>query len=200
MTTRKTIRSSQERCNGCPGCVTASAGGAQGPVDGVLLDSYRGRLTLAMVDQFGNDTRRINHALSVLSYADRIQDVEGGDVLVVTAAALLHDIGIQEAERIYGSSAPRYQEELGPPIARSIMEDLAIDGAVIDHVTRIVGSHHSARDIDTIEFCIIWDADLLVNLRDEGPSRPPEQWEKTIEKVFRTGAGKRLASRVLIEP
>jgi len=200
MTTRKTIGSSRERCGGCRGCVAASGGGAQGPVDGTLPDSYRRPLTLAMVNQFGDDARRINHALLVLSYADRIRDVEGGDALVVTAAALLHDIGIQEAERIYGSPAPRYQEELGPPIARSIMEDLSIDGAVIDHVTRIIGSHHIAHDIATIEFRIIWDADSLVNLRDEGPPRAPEQWEKTIEMVFRTGAGKRLASNVFIEP
>jgi hypothetical protein len=94
--------------------------------------------------------------------------------------------------------APRYQEQLGHPIARCIMEDLTIDEATIQHVTRIVGSHHSAGDIDTIEFRIIWDADALVNLMDEGPPRLPGQWEKTIEKIFRTGAGRKLAGRALI--
>jgi hypothetical protein len=158
----------------------------------------RGALTAAMFEQFGDDTRRINHALAVLTHADALQRIEGGDALVVTATALLHDIGIQEAERIYGSTAPRHQEALGPPIARSIMEGLAIDETTIEHVTRIIGSHHSARDIDTIEFRIIWDADALVNLADEGPPRSPDQWERTIERVFRTGAGRDRARGVFI--
>jgi HD superfamily phosphodiesterase len=151
-----------------------------------------------MVDQFGDDTRRIDHALAVFSHADKIRDIEGGDALVVTAAALLHDIGIQEAERIYGSNAPRYQEQLGPPIARRIMEDLEIGPATVEHVTRIVGSHHSAGDIDTIEFRIIWDADALVNLADEGPARTADQWEKTIGKVFKTDAGRERAGKIFI--
>lgn len=169
-----------------------------GAADGAALAPFRERLIAAMFDQFGDDKKRIDHALSVLSHAEEMRSIEGGDALVVTAAALLHDIGIQEAERIYGSSAPRYQELLGPPIARRIMEDLTIDEATVQHVTCIVGSHHSAGDIDTIEFRIIWDADALVNLMDEGPPRSTAQWKKTIEKIFRTGAGKNLAGRIFI--
>jgi hypothetical protein len=181
-------------CGHAAGCL----GRTPGTADGDPTALFGHRLAAAMMGQFGDDTKRIDHALSVLSHADEIRIAEGGDVLVVAAAALLHDIGIQEAERIYGSTAPRYQEELGPPIARRIMEDLEMDGATVDHVTRIVGSHHSAGVIDTIEFRIIWDADLLVNLADEGPARRPDQWEETIEKVFRTGAGRKIARRIFI--
>ncbi len=78
------------------------------------------------------------------------------------------------------------------------MEGLAIDEATMEHVTRIIGSHHRAGDIDTIEFRIIWDADALVNLQDEGPPRSPEQWKIIIEKVFRTVAGKIRAGRIFI--
>jgi hypothetical protein len=176
----------------CLGRVSETAGTA-GPTP-----PFRDEFVTAMIGQFGDDTRRINHALAVFDHAEEIRKIEGGDALVVTAAALLHDIGIQEAERIYGSPAPRYQEQLGPPIARFIMEGLAIDGATIEHVARIVGSHHSAGDIDTVEFRIIWDADALVNLRDEGPPRSRERWEKTIKKVFKTEAGKNRAIRIFI--
>ncbi|MBN2224918.1 MAG: HD domain-containing protein [Deltaproteobacteria bacterium] len=188
MTKRKIIEIDRESCNGCGGCVA----------DGAARTSLREQLIAAMFEQFGDDKKRIDHALAVFSYADQIRNIEGGNTPVVTAAALLHDIGIQEGERIYGSNAPRYQELLGPPIARRIMEDLSMDEATVQHVTRIVGSHHSAGDIDTIEFRIIWDADALVNLTDEGPPRSTDQWEKTIEKVFRTGAGKNLARRLFI--
>jgi HD superfamily phosphodiesterase len=70
---------------------------------------------------FGTDKRRIEHALTVLDYAERIRTVGGGDALVVRAAAILHDIGIHEAERKYGSSAGKYQQIEGPPIAEKIL-------------------------------------------------------------------------------
>jgi hypothetical protein len=173
-------------------------GGAPGAADGAAKPLLRDRLAAAMMTQFGDDTKRIDHALAVLAHAERIHAAEGGDARVVVAAALLHDIGIQEGERIYGSNAPRYQEMLGPPIARRIMEDLSMDEATIEHVIRIVGSHHSAKDIDTIEFRIIWDADALVNLADEGPPRTRDQWKKKIEKVFRTATGKETAGRIFL--
>ena len=59
---------------------------------------------------FGEDQRRIQHAIDVLRCAETILDKEGGDPLVVKAAAVLHDIGIKEAEARYGSSAGKYQE------------------------------------------------------------------------------------------
>ena len=185
-------------CAGWCGHAAECLGRPPETADGTAPATFRRELMTAMLDQFGDDTRRINHALSVLTYAEQLRKVEGGDPLVVTAAALLHDIGIQEAERIYGSPAPRYQEELGPPIARCIMEGLEIDEATMEHVTRIIGSHHSAGDIDTIEFRIIWDADALVNLQDERPPRSPEQWKKFIEKVFKTGEGRNRAGRIFI--
>ena len=48
----------------------------------------------------------------------RVVFPEGGDPRIVVAAAVLHDIGIQEAERKHGSSGPQGQELEGPPIAR----------------------------------------------------------------------------------
>ena len=181
-------------CERAAECLGAEGSGTAGDSH---VESFRARLIAAMIEQFVTDGKRIDHAISVLAHAEAIRDIEGGDALVITAAALLHDIGIREAERIYGSGAPRYQEELGPPIARYIMEGLGIDEATVEHVVRIVGSQHSTRDIDTIEFRIIWDADALVNLADEGPPRSEEKSEETIERVFRTGAGRERARRLL---
>lgn len=154
----------------------------------------------AMRATFGTDQRRIEHALAVLEYAERILEEEpAADRLTVVAAALLHDIGIQEAERLYGSSAPPYQEELGPPIARSILMPLGIPGEVVEHACRIVGSHHSARDIDTVEFRIIWDADWLVNIPDEYGHLDSAQLLEMVAKVFRTQGGRNIARTTLLE-
>ena len=147
----------------------------------------------------GDDERRIRHALSVLDYAERILGHEEGDPLVVRAAAVLHDIGIQSAERKHGSSAGKYQEIEGSPIAREILQELAVDPACIEHICKIVANHHSAREIDTPEFRIIWDADWLVNLPEEHPNMNHDKRQAFIERVFRTKAGRTIAKEQFLE-
>ncbi len=158
-----------------------------------LLD----RLIQAMKDEFGSDQKRITHALLVLEHAQAILREEGGDPKVVLAAAVLHDIGIQEAERKYGSSAGHYQEIEGPPIAKRIMEEIGLDNSTIEHVCKIIANHHSARDIDTLEFRILWDADWLVNLGEEHYGE--EKLKSFIEKTFKTKTGKERAFKLFLK-
>jgi hypothetical protein len=148
---------------------------------------------------FGRDERRIEHALAVLGYAERIQAVEGGDPFVIKAAAILHDIGILEAERKYGSSAGKYQETEGPPIAEEILKKLDIPAKIIDHICRIIANHHSAKDIDTTEFRIIWDADWLVNIPADFPDASEEKLQKIANKVFRTRQGQKIAKELFLK-
>jgi hypothetical protein len=154
------------------------------------------QLVAAMEREFGDDHKRIGHALSVLRWARELSRDEGGDARVVLAAAVLHDIGILEAERKHGSSGARYQELEGPPIARRIMEGIGLDARTIAHVCRIAGSHHSARDIDTLEFRIIWDADHLVNTPETLRESGWLQYRGNIDASFRTGAGREMARRL----
>ena len=148
---------------------------------------------------FGEDRKRIDHALSVLGHAEQIQAVEGGEPLVVKAAAILHDIGILEAERKHGSSAGRYQEIEGPPIARKILENYNLDGKTVEHICKIIANHHSARDIDTLEFRIVWDADWLVNMYEEFPAVIGEELQRHMNKILKTSKGRLLAVESLIE-
>ena len=162
------------------------------------LTLLRNRLVDVMKKEFGNDQKRVNHSLLVLEHAEEILRQEGGDPGVVIAAALLHDIGIQEAERKYGSSAGRYQEIEGSPIARRIMMAIGLDAATVDHVCRIVGSHHSACSINSLEFRILWDADWLVNIVDEFAGAEKNWLKRMIDKIFKTKAGKRRAYELFI--
>lgn len=159
-------------------------------------DALRARIIGEMEAVFGDDDRRINHALKVLGHAETILRSEPGSPLVVRAAAILHDIGIHEAERKHGSAAARFQEIEGPAIARAILEKLGLDAADVEHVCRIVGSHHSARDIDTPEFRIIWDSDWLVNIPGELPEMSKDKLAEKIRTVFRTPTGRDLALKV----
>ncbi|MBM3471618.1 MAG: HD domain-containing protein [Armatimonadetes bacterium] len=121
---------------------------------------------------FGDDQGRIRHALAVLDYAEQILVGEGGDPLVVRAAAVLHDIGIE-----------------GPPIARPILERLGVDTERAGQVLRIIGSNHSARDVDTPEFRILWDADRLASIPDECGGKTPEEARILVERFYRTATG-----------
>ncbi len=156
------------------------------------------RLIVELKKEFHGDQKRIEHAFSVFEYARDILKKEGGDPKVVAAAALLHDIGIKEAEKKHGSSAPKYQEMEGPAIAERIMEDVGLDVDTVMHVCKIVGSHHSAKDIDTLEFKIIWDADWIVNIPDEYDVSDKDKLKGTIEKLFKTDTGKEFATKLYL--
>jgi endogenous inhibitor of DNA gyrase (YacG/DUF329 family) len=162
------------------------------------IKTVRDTLVERMKDFFGSDEKRIDHALKVLEYAERIGAAEGGDPLVVKAAAILHDIGIPEAERKYGSAAGRYQEIEGPPIAERILRESDIDPDRIEHICRIIANHHSAREIDTLEFRVLWDADWLVNLQEDFDGVGPEQRRAKIDAVFRTEKGRLLAGELFM--
>ncbi len=162
------------------------------------LRAFKDAVLKAMKEFFGDDRRRILHALSVLAYAEAISRVEGGDPYVIAAAALLHDIGIPEAERKYGSSAGNYQEVEGPPIARRLLAELGAEERIIEEVCRIIASHHSPGEVDTKNFKILYDADWLVNLPEEFPQADEEKLEAIIEKVFLTRMGRDMARKLYL--
>ncbi len=120
-----------------------------------------------MEDYFGEDARRIRHAHRVTDYAEALLQTEPADAAVVLAAAVLHDIGIHEAQRKHGSSGGKFQEMEGPPIARRILGKLAQDGGFVDEVCEIIAHHHSPGRVKTVNFAVLYDADWLVNLADE---------------------------------
>lgn len=162
------------------------------------VNSLCERLIVRMKQVFGTDKKRIDHALAVLDYAERIQAEEGAEPLVVKAAAILHDIGIHQAAQKYDSSAGKYQEIEGPPIARRILEEHKVDEAAIDHICKIIANHHSAKEIDTIEFRCIWDADQLVNIPDEQGDADADRLRHIIDTVFKTETGRKIANEVLL--
>jgi len=164
-----------------------------------ILGSVCDKLISEMKNIFGDDTKRINHALSVSNFAEKIQAAEGGDALVVKASAILHDIGIQQAERKYNSSAGKYQEIEGPPIAEEILKKYNLDSEAIEHICNIIANHHTLNDFDTTEFRIILDADRLVNIHEALPDASGEKLQKIIDSKFKTQEGKRIAKKLFLK-
>lgn len=135
------------------------------------MTTLKEALIVELKSFFGEDIRRINHALKVLAFCEEIMEKEKpADKEVVIASAILHDIGIREGERLFNSSAPRYQEELGPPMAREILAKIGMNFLSIQKVCDIIAHHHHPTrylrnfpDEDPLAFKILVDADLLVN-------------------------------------
>lgn len=157
------------------------------------MSQISGSVMKRMIEYFDGDVRRINHALKVYGFAKSIGELEGiaaEKLDVLEAAAILHDIGIKESERKYSSSAGKYQEIEGPPIAREILKEFDPDSGFIDRVCYLVGNHHSYGKIDDIDFQILAEADFLVNIHEDGMER--NQIETICHKYFRTAAGTRI--------
>jgi HD superfamily phosphodiesterase len=163
-------------------------------------DSLRERISLEMKKYFGTDFKRVNHALRVARYAEQILKLEGGNPLVVMGAAYLHDIGIHEAEKKYGNHSGQYQEAEGPPIAKEILEKLNVQKEMVEEICDIIGHHHSPREGETLNFQILYEADWLVNIEEEGISKDQEKVQKLIGKVFKTVTGKELAEKLYLNP
>ncbi len=160
------------------------------------------RVAVEMKRYFQKDFKRIGHASRVARYAEEIGKQEAPDGLaVILCAAYLHDIGIHEAERKHNSTAARFQEEEGPPIARSILEKLGAQPALIEEVADIVGHHHHPRKDESIRFKALYDADLITNLEDAQKEKAsdPAHLEKVIDTGLFTETGRQVARRVLLK-
>jgi hypothetical protein len=154
-----------------------------------------------MKQLFGEDEKRINHALKVLRFSEEIsqgENITGKIAETVMLTAILHDIGIHEAERKYNSNVGLYQEIEGPPIARRMLHEMGIRNRTIERVCYIIGGHHTPSKVDDVDFQILWEADLLVNIEESGLMTDRNGNLRTIiSKNFKTTTGKRIAERRL---
>lgn len=163
-------------------------------------DLLKDRVAIEMKRYFKTDFKRIGHATKVARHAEHIGKNEGGNLAVILCAAYLHDIGIHEAEKKHGSTAAKYQEIEGPPIARSIMEKMGAKDELIEEICDIVGHHHHPRAEETMNFKALYDADLIVNLEEKHKDNPISQarLDSLVEKSFLTKTGKKRARAELL--
>lgn len=159
------------------------------------------RIAVEMKKYFKSDFKRIGHATRVARHAEAIAGSAGGDMAVVLAAAYLHDIGIHEAEKKHGSTAGKYQEIEGPPIARNLMSKLGASDALIDEVCNIIGHHHHPGDAETLNFQVLYDADLIANIEDRQKEKAidPQEIQRIIETRFLTDAGRQRAGNLFLK-
>ena len=164
-------------------------------------EMLKDRVAIEMKHYFKQDFKRIGHATKVARYAEHIVREEKADPAVAIPAAYLHDIGIHEAERKYQSTEAKYQEEEGPPVARDILTNLGAREDLIEEVCDIIGHHHHPRPEETVNFKVVYDADLIVNLEEnqKDTAMGPENFAALIEKNFLTKSGRQLARSIFFK-
>ena len=156
------------------------------------------KLIKELEEYFAKDTKRIEHAQKVMDYAEELLKQEKADWHIVIPASILHDVWIKVAEKKYGSSAGIYQEKEGPEIARKILLKTGLKKEDIDEICEIIAHHHSPGRINTQNFKVLYDADWLVNLRDEVDTKDKSKLNQIIDKVFLTSTGKELAQKIYL--
>ena len=163
------------------------------------MSTTKTALLEAMEAYFNGDDKRIKHARSVTAYAEELLRREEGDYSTVIGASVLHDIGIHQAEKKYGSTAGKFQEKEGPPIARQILTGLGFRPDQTEEICEIIAHHHSPGKINTGNFKILYDADWLVNLKDEYNVENKNKLSDIIDKVFLTPSGQALARKIYLK-
>ena len=161
--------------------------------------AFLAKVRIAMEQYFGEDQRRIDHALQVTRYAEELLAYVEADPVLTLTSAYLHDIGIPEAERKHGSSAGNWQELEGPPVTRDLLAMLGAEPSFVEQVADIVGHHHTSCGVDSPEFRIIWDADALVNFAELLPTKSAEQAESILKKHMVTEPGFQKARKLFIQ-
>lgn len=147
------------------------------------------------------DPKRIQHFIKVHAFAKLIAESEGIDAharFVLEAAAYLHDIGIHKAEDLLGDCGGKNQEKLGPGETAPILERCGLTEIDARRVCFLIAHHHTYTGIDGADWQILLEADMLVNLYEDGLGEHAAR--SALERVFKTKTGKQLCRQMFLEP
>lgn len=153
----------------------------------------------SMTDYFQGDKKRIFHFTKVFTLAGMIgglEQLDENELFILRTAALVHDIGIKPSEKKYGSCTGKQQELEGPPVAEKMLTNLDFPSEVISRVSYLVAHHHTYNNIDGLDYQILVEADLIVNMEEDGLSS--EAIKSCIDKVFKTESGTRLCKNIFL--
>lgn len=142
----------------------------------------------------------IDHFVRVWNYARTIGELEGLDAdtqYVLEVAAIVHDIACPLCRIKYGNTNGKRQEKEGAPMAAAFLADSGMTPEQVDRVAYLVGHHHTFSGIDGVDWQILVEADYIANATENGYSEGNVR--NFMEKVFRTDAGKRLVSSIMLK-
>ena len=107
----------------------------------------------AMVKYNMPDMDRIKHDMKVAGFAEAIassENISGEKIELLSCAAILHDIGMHMAEKIYNSSSGFYQQKLGPSVAATFLEQAGFSTEEQGEICHLIAHHQSYNVKDDI--------------------------------------------------
>ena len=159
------------------------------------------KLFMEMIRYYSGDAKRIQHFVKVHSFAKLIGEMEQLDeksMKILETAAYVHDIGIKPAERKYGKSNGKLQEQEGPSVAREMLVKLGFEDKITERVCYLVGHHHTYTNIEGMDYQILVEAYFLVNLYEDHSNM--ETVNSVYHKIFRTESGKQICKTMFLNP
>ncbi|MGN0698172.1 MAG: HD domain-containing protein [Ruminiclostridium sp.] len=151
------------------------------------------KLLMAAIEYDKGDPKRIQHFIKVHSFARLIgkQEKLSDEMMkALETAAILHDIGIHEGERLYGRNDGEIQQKLGPDIAKGILQSVGGYEDVTERVMYLIAHHHTYTGIDGKDLQILIEADFIVNLYEDNASEKAVR--NAYERIFVTESGKKI--------
>ena len=126
--------------------------------------NYEHAIRSALRGSLGSASHSMDHLDRVLGYALALRETYGGDLDVITAAALLHDLGRNDKGIHGAASAQRSADD-----AQAILERVSFPAEIMPAVRQAIAEHDqpSLRPT-TIEGRILKDADFLAGFGATG--------------------------------
>ncbi|PID40781.1 MAG: phosphohydrolase [Proteobacteria bacterium] len=133
-----------------------------------LLDNIRDQAYRHFLNARGSHDW--DHTQRVHRLCCRIGEAEGADVLVVRAAAYLHDIGRVHQDRTHGKICHAQQ---GAAMAHEILKDYPLDADRLENIVHCIAAHRFRRgeSPQTQEARVLFDADKLDAIGAVGVAR-----------------------------
>lgn len=159
------------------------------------------RLARAAAAYDAGDPRRVHHFLKVYALCHLIGPLEGltaAEQEVLDAAALLHDIGIHNAEHKFGCNNGKLQEAEGPAVARPMLTAVGATREQIDAACWLIAHHHTPGASEEKPFRILLEADFLVNAYEDGLK--PDHCATARGRIFRTDTGRAYLDAFCLTP
>ena len=153
-----------------------------------------------MVNYNAPDTKRIIHAMKVASFAEAIAVGEGVDeyqLEMLVCGAILHDIGVHMAEKLYNTMSGFYQQKLGPSVAATFLEKAGFNTEEQGEICYLIAHHHTYKIKDNILLQILFEADMIVNAQEDN-LHEGETPESIRESIFVTETGKRYFDQLIL--
>ncbi len=150
-----------------------------------------------MIDYYKGDPKRIQHFIKVEAFATLIAEKEKVSKeigIIISILGYVHDIGIKIAEKEYGSSNGKLQEKFGAEPSRNLVIQSGFSKEIADRVSFIVAHHHTYENIEGLDYQILVEADILVNIYEDNISKDIIPSIK--KNIFKTKSGLDLLNKL----